>query len=132
MVVFTKEEIRFLNENEVCRLATSPKDAAPHVVPVCYIFENGIFYIFTDYSTRKFKNIKENPRVSMVVDVYRQPSNKAVFIQGSATIIEKGKEYKEVYEKFYKKFYWVKADPWDEGEAPLLKVKPEEKVSWGF
>lgn len=131
MVVFTKEEIRFLNENEVCRLATSSKDA-PHVVPVCYIFENGNFYIFTDYSTKKFKNIKENPRVSVVVDVYRQPSNKAVFIQGSATIIEKGKEYKEVYEKFYKKFYWVKADPWEEGEAPLLKVKPEKKVSWGF
>ncbi len=68
----------------------------------------------------------------MVVDVYRQPSNKAVFIQGSAAIIEKGKEYKEFYEKFYKKFFWVKADPWDEGEAPLLKVKPEKKVSWGF
>ena len=129
MVVFTKEEIRFLNENEVCRLATSSKDA-PHVVPVCYIFENGNFYIFTDYSTKKFKNIKENPRVSVVVDVYRQPSNKAVFIQGPATIIEKGKEYKEVYEKFYKKFYWVKADPWEEGEAPLLKVKPDKKVSW--
>ncbi len=132
MATFTKEELKFLNENEVCRLATSPKDAAPHVVPVCYIFENGNFYIFTDYSTRKFKNIKENPRVSVVMDVYRQPSNKAVFIQGSATIIEKGEEYKEVYEKFYKKFYWVKADPWEEGEAPLLKVKPEKKVSWGF
>ncbi len=131
MVFFTKEEIGFLNENEVCRLATSSKDAA-HVVPVCYISENGNFYIFTDYSTKKFKNIKENPGVSMVVDVYRQPSNRAVFIQGSATIIEKGKEYKEVYQKFYEKFYWVKADPWGEGEAPLLKVKPDKKVSWGL
>jgi len=131
MVVVNKEETKFVNDNEVCRLATSSKDA-PHVVPVCYISENGNFYIFTDYSTKKFKNIKENPGVSMVVDVYRQPSNKAVFIQGSAMIIEKGKEYEEVYEKFYRKFHWVKADPWEEGEAPLLKVKPEKKVSWGF
>jgi hypothetical protein len=48
------------------------------------------------------------------VDVYRQPNNKEVFIQGSA------------------KFYWVKADSWEEVEAPLLKVKPEKKVSWGL
>jgi nitroimidazol reductase NimA-like FMN-containing flavoprotein (pyridoxamine 5'-phosphate oxidase superfamily) len=129
---FSREEIRFLESNEACRLATASKDALPHVTPVCYIFENGYFYIFIDYGTKKFKNVKENPKVSLVVDIYRQPSNRAVFIQGSVEILEKGKEYREMYEKFYKKFYWVRADPWREGEAPLLKVKPERKVSWGL
>lgn len=116
---------------EVCRFATASKNI-PHVVPVCYIFLNGYFYIFADYDTRKFKDIKESPNVSLVVDVYRQPSNKAVFIQGSVEILEKGKEYNDMYERFYKKFYWVRADPWKEGEAPLLKISSKKKVSWGF
>ena len=78
MVTFAKKEISFLNKHEVCRLATAAKDATPHVVPVCYVFHNGYFYIFTDYGTKKLQNIKENPKVALAVDVYRQPSNAAV------------------------------------------------------
>ena len=59
-------------------------------------------------------------------------SNKAVAVQGRAEIIEKGKEFQRLYDKFYIKFEWVRQDPWEEGEAPFVKVKPLHKASWGL
>jgi nitroimidazol reductase NimA-like FMN-containing flavoprotein (pyridoxamine 5'-phosphate oxidase superfamily) len=129
---FSPEERKFLEENEVCRLATCDKKGIPHVTPVCYIFRGDNFYIFTDYGTKKLKNIKENPNVALIVDVYRQPRNKAVLIIGKAEILERGEEYKQMYDLFYKKFDWVRRDPWNQGEAPLIKVIPEKKISWGL
>jgi PPOX class F420-dependent enzyme/OxyR family protein len=132
MVSFSEEELKFILSNEVCRLATVSKDGKPHVVPVCYIYANNAFYIFTDYGTKKYYNIKNNPNVALVIDVYRAPWNKAVAIEGKAEILERGEEYKEIYKKFYEKFLWVRKDPWNEGEAPLIKVIPEKKISWGL
>ncbi|MEM5802252.1 MAG: pyridoxamine 5'-phosphate oxidase family protein [Candidatus Aenigmatarchaeota archaeon] len=132
MVKFSEKEVKFLEGQEVCRLATSSKSLQPHVVPVCYIFHKGHFYIATDFDTKKLKNLKENRKVSLVVDVYRQPKNKAIFIQGEAEILERGEEFKEISEIFFKKFYWARADPWEEGETVILKIKPEKKISWGI
>jgi len=41
-------------------------------------------------------------------------------------------EFKKLYQKFDKKFEWVRNDPWKEGEAPFIKVKPFSKISWGL
>ena len=48
------------------------------------------------------------------------------------TIIENGTEFKNLYDLFYKKFEWVRRDPWKEGEAPFLKIIPSGKTSWGL
>jgi uncharacterized protein len=130
-VTFSKAERDFLGRNEACRLATC-RDSVPHVVPVSYVFEDGAFYIATDYETKKYKNIKENKRVALTVDVYSSTSNKAVCVQGMAEIIEKGKEFARLYKVFHDRFEWVREDPWEEGEAPFLKVTPTGKVSWGL
>jgi nitroimidazol reductase NimA-like FMN-containing flavoprotein (pyridoxamine 5'-phosphate oxidase superfamily) len=129
MVRFTDRELAFINKHEMCRLA-SVADGRPHVVPVCYIFLNNNFYIATDYDTRKYRNLKKNKSVALTIDVY-QP-NKAVLVEGQAEMIEEGKEFREVYEKFYAKFAWVRADPWEEKEAPFIKIRPSKKMSWGL
>ena len=126
---FTQKEVDFINRYEVCRMATSVKNKS-HVVPICYLFVDGHFYLATDYDTKKYHNLLKNKFVSLVIDTY-QP-NKAVMIEGEAEIIERGEEFKMIYEKFYKKFSWVRATPWKEGEAPFIKVKPLKKVSWGL
>lgn len=129
MLNFSDKELEFINRNEVCRLATC-YNSKPHVVPVCYIFLNGYFYIATDYDTRKFKNIARNRNVCLVIDVYKP--NRAVMVEGIAEVIEQGEEFKQVYPIFYERFVWVRKDPWKEGEAPFIKVKPLHKVSWGI
>ncbi len=129
MVKFTKKEIDFLKKNEACRIATSYDDT-PQVTPVTYYFEDGYFYIATDYNTKKYTNLKKNNKVAIVVDVYLEGKHKAVIAQGTTEFIENGPEFKRLYEIFYKKFSWVKDMPWKEGEAPFVKITPITKRSW--
>ncbi|HZI71154.1 MAG TPA: pyridoxamine 5'-phosphate oxidase family protein [Nitrososphaeraceae archaeon] len=106
-VKFTKKEENFLLENEVCRVATSYNDI-PHIVPVAYIYENNSFFIATDYDTRKYKNLRDNKNIALAVDIYNSSvENKAVVIQGTSSFIERGEEFKKLYQKFDKKFEWV-------------------------
>ena len=130
-VTFSKPERDFLNKNEACRIATC-HDGVPHVVPVSYVFDDGLFFIATDYETKKYENIKHNKRVALVVDVYSSVDNKAVCVQGTAEIIETGHEFARLYKMFYDRFEWVRRDAWKEGEAPFVKVTPTNKVSWGL
>ncbi len=124
-------EDRFLRDNEVVRLATVGPDGLPHVVPVCYIYSSGAFWVATDYRTRKYRNLQKNKKVASLVDV-GQYSNRGILIQGKARIFEKRPEFRGIYTAFHKKFDWVRADPWKEGEAPFIRIEPSRKVSWGL
>jgi nitroimidazol reductase NimA-like FMN-containing flavoprotein (pyridoxamine 5'-phosphate oxidase superfamily) len=130
--IFNKKERKFLLENEVCRVSTSHNEV-PHVTPVAYIYEKNFLFFATDYETRKYKNLKVNNRIAASIDIYNSSiENKAVLVQGTADIIEKGREFRNLYQKFYKKFEWVRKDPWKEGEAPFIKIKTFNKISWGL
>ena len=131
MIKFTIKESEFLKENEGCRIATCTKDV-PHIAPVSYYFEDGFFYFATDYDTKKYANLKKNDKIAISVDIYSPGKHKAVVIQGSTTFIEKGPQFKKLYEIFYKKFVWVRENPWKENEAPFVKITPKTKISWGL
>lgn len=131
MLKFTIKESEFLKENEGCRIATCTKDV-PHIAPVSYYFEDGFFYFATDYDTKKYANLKKNDKIAISVDIYLPEKHKAVVVQGSTTFIEKGPQFKKLYEIFYKKFAWVRENPWKENEAPFVKITPKTKISWGL
>jgi general stress protein 26 len=96
------------------------------------VYHNNTILVATDYNTRAFTNVKLNPHVSIVIDIYQPGGHKAVCIQGKTEIIENGLEFKKFYDIFYEKFEWVRRDPWKEDEAPFLKIIPNSKVSWGL
>jgi nitroimidazol reductase NimA-like FMN-containing flavoprotein (pyridoxamine 5'-phosphate oxidase superfamily) len=128
---FTKIEEDFLLSMEEARIATSHADI-PHVKPVSFIFHDNVIFIATDYKTRTFKNVKINPKVGIVMDVYESGKHKAVCIQGKVVILEKGQEFIRTYKMFEKKFSWVRNEPWKENEAPFLKIIATNKISWGL
>ena len=131
MVSFSEKEIKFLQDMEECRIATSHNNI-PHVKPVSYILENQSIIIATDYDTRMYKNLLDNPKAAVSIDVYKNKDHKAVCLQGDVIIIEKGKEFLQVYKKFHDKFEWVRDQPWEENEAPFIKITPFTKSSWGL
>jgi len=127
---FTKAEENFLVKNEIGRLATVSADGTPHVVPVSYVYKSGYILIAVDYDTKKYRNLRSNGRVAFVVDTFRP--NRGILVQGIARLYDGGPEFREAYTVFYKKFSWVRANPWGEGEAPFLKIEPSHKASWGL
>ncbi len=132
VVEFPEAEKRFLKQHEVCRVASSHNDI-PHVIPVNYVFHDGFFYFATDHDTKKYRNLEKNKKSALVVDIYNSSvDNKAVIVQGVVEFVERGEEFQRLYNIFHEKFEWVREEPWKEGEAPFVKVKPLHKVSWGF
>ncbi len=127
---FTEKEARFLEENEMCRFATSSRTGEPHVVPVSYVWQEGLVYVVTDYKTRKLRNLRENPHAAILVD--RPSTRPGILISGPVQLIEKGEEYRNIYNMFHKRLSWVRGDPWKEGEAPFVKMTPRFKASWGL
>jgi nitroimidazol reductase NimA-like FMN-containing flavoprotein (pyridoxamine 5'-phosphate oxidase superfamily) len=128
--VLKKEEAEFLRSHEVCRFATASKDGWPHVTPVIYAMDGENIVIAIDYGEKKLKNLKENNRVSVVIDEYRP--NMAVVVQGLCKILEKGSEYGRLQKLLFDKFETYRKNPWKEGESPILKVVPVRGVSWGI
>jgi len=131
LIKFSDKETKFLETLEEARIATS-HDNISHVKPVSFIFWKDLILVATDYKTRTFSNIKLNANTSIVIDIYKSGNHKAICIQGKSEIIEKGLEFREFYDIFYRKFQWVRKDPWKENEAPFLKIIPNNKVSWGL
>ncbi len=130
MPSLSRNESRFLESKELCRFATATAAGAPHVTPVLYASDGNSIVIVTDYGTKKLKNLKENPRVSLVVDEYRP--NRGIVIQGECTIYEKGTEYRRLLKILFRKFKYYRNNPWGEGEAPILKITPRKIISWGL
>ncbi len=131
MIEFNQKEIEFLELLEEARIATS-HDNISHVKPVSFVFADNVILVATDYDTRTFTNIKSNPPTSIVIDIYKSGEHKAICIQGKTEIVENGIEFNKFYEIFYKKFEWVRKEPWKENEAAFLKIVPNNKVSWGL
>lgn len=69
-VTFSDEEVAFLTQSRLARVATVSSECQPHVVPVVYEFDGTAFY-FTGWNLEKslkFKNLSENKKVALVVD----------------------------------------------------------------
>lgn len=131
MITFLDAEKKFLESLEECRIATV-HDKIPHVKPVSYIFYKESILIATDYGTRTYKNLKQNPKSALSIDIYKSGAHKAICIQGDTEIIENGPQFLEIYDIFHDKFDWVRNEPWKENEAPFLKIIPFSKTSWGL
>jgi nitroimidazol reductase NimA-like FMN-containing flavoprotein (pyridoxamine 5'-phosphate oxidase superfamily) len=125
-----KKEIAFLGRRDLARLATVSKELMPHVIPVVYAMDEEKVIVAVDYGTKKLENLKANPRVSLVVD--EPEPNRAVFIQGTAVILERGPEYLRLLDILFKKFEYYRKNPWTEGESPILSITPLKVVSWGL
>src|SRR5579872_6878618 len=111
-ITFTDEEVEFLESSRLARVATSGKKAEPHVVPVAIEFDGEYFYFggWNLEQSLKFRNIKENSKVALVVDdlaSVRPWRPRGVEVRGRAEIQENN-------------------------DGIYVKITPERKVSWGL
>jgi len=111
-VTFTDDEVAFLTQCRLARVATASCEGQPHVVPVVYEFDGASFY-FAGWKLErslKVKNLLENKKVALVVDelVTVCPWRpRGIEIRGVAELAhERGRAY--------------------------VKVTPLVKCSWGF
>jgi len=123
-------QLAFLKAHELCRLATASRTAVPQVTPVIYAVDGEDVIVAIDYGEKKLQNIRENPKVALVVDEFHP--NKALAIQGSCEVVESGEEYLRLQRVLYDRFETYRRNPWKEGESPILRIRAKRCASWGI
>jgi hypothetical protein len=119
-VAMTKEEIdEFLSGRWVARLATTSKNGYPHIAPLWYYWDGECIYIALTHTRQSCKNLRHDPRCSVVIDMDDRPlmgmrSNlaKAVMIIGDAELTEVGSG----------KRVTINAGPWKGEHSPEQAV----------
>jgi pyridoxamine 5'-phosphate oxidase family protein len=67
--MFTENEIAYIRSQRLARIATVNADGQPDVVPVGYEFDGKDFYVHTEQTARKFKNIAaRRNKIALVID----------------------------------------------------------------
>jgi F420H(2)-dependent biliverdin reductase len=78
---------RFLDQRRHATLATIEPDGSPHVVPVWYVFREGLLCVATESSSRKAKNAMARPTATLTVDSRDPGAERWVSATGAVTIV---------------------------------------------
>ncbi len=130
------EIVAFVKKQPVGRLATADAQGRPHVIPVCFVYENGAFYSAIDEKPKsttrlkRLRNIADNPQVALVIDVYQDDWSQLawVMIQGTATLHERGQDHPEILAALRQKYPAYKAMALE--IRSLIEIVPEHVTNW--
>ena len=73
----------FLSEPNIAIVASSGPSGKPHAMPIWYAWRDGKVLFHTGADSKKMRNLRKNPRVSVVIDTKTAPYKVAV-IEGTA------------------------------------------------
>lgn len=125
----------FVACERVSRVATAGASGVPHLVPVCHVLAGGKVYFASGDDGRKVKNIVENPRVTLTVDLYSDHwgTLKGVMIQGRARLIERGSRFRRIRDRLYRKYpQYPREAALSPSDSVVIELTPTRVFSWGF
>ena len=123
MSVFTDKEIEYLLSQRLGRLATVRPDGKPQIAPVGFHYnaELDVIEISGRYmgQTKKFRNILQNPHVSLVIDDVLPPwQPRGVEIRGTAETLSTGGK------ALFGANYAV--------DDAIIRITPVQIIGWGL
>ncbi len=127
----------FVLRQPIGHLASADKKGRPHVVPVCFAYEDGRFVIAIDEKPKRterlkrVRNIEENGQAALVFDHYDEDWRRLgwVMVQGAATIVDDGEGHTRALAALRARYeqYGLMALEW----RPVIVVTAERVSSWG-
>jgi len=135
--MLSESEITFVLAQRAAHLATADAAGRPHVVPVCFAYADGRFYIAIDEKPkrttrlRRVRNIEENARVSLVFDHYEEDWARLgwVMVEGVATALEGGAEHSLAVAALRQRYEQYESMALE--KRPIIRVTVGKAVSWG-
>jgi len=132
----TDDELQaFLHEAPVARLGSLNPDGTVHLSALWFKYENGEILFGTQEITNKIRNLKQNPNVTVLIDI-EGPPPKGVLIYGSAELVYENVEEKRVgiFEKYMPREHaeQLVKDLADHFEPVIICVKPKRTSSYDY
>lgn len=128
----------FVLAQRVARLATVDAGGAPHIVPVCFALDGDTLYTPVDEKPkrgdparlRRVRNIRANPRVQVLVDLYDDDWRRLRYVQlrGRARLVDDGDERRCAVGLLRDRYPQYRAMTLE--ERPLIAVEVESVVGW--
>ena len=140
MPSLTPTQTAFAEAQRVGRLATADRAGQPHVVPVCYAYAAGSFYIALDAKPKRVtperlkrvRNILDNPPVALVIDRYDEDWGALAYllVRGAAALLwPDDAEHARAVELLRARYPQYHSMPID--EQPAIAIRMESVVAWG-
>jgi PPOX class probable F420-dependent enzyme len=132
----------FIAEGRVGRLGTADGSGQPLVVPICYAFDGERLYSAVDAKPkrtaadhlRRIRNIRDNPRVSVVIDHYDEDWSRLswVIIEGLADLLTEGAEFTRGADLLLAKYPQYRAMGLARDAGMMVRVRPTRVSQWRF
>jgi PPOX class probable F420-dependent enzyme len=126
-----------LHAARVARLATAGASGQPLVVPVCFAIRGDRIYSAVDLKPkrtrelRRVRNVRENPRVSLVVDDYDENWTRLrwVMVEGTAHIAD-GEERAGALAALVARYPQYVAMDLERSAGDVLAIAADRIVAW--
>ena len=130
------KKVEFIKSQKILRLATVDKNGVPHIVPVWYLYKNGNFYVGTNTSTKKAKNVRKNSKVSFCVDLGVHSPIIGVMGIGNAKLILRKNDVariaKTILLRYFKSLNNKYAQELLSQTDCVIEIVPKKITSWKF
>lgn len=122
---------KFLKEQKMLRLATVSTDGTPHVVPVWYMYTDGMIYVGTNTRTTKARNVERTGRAAFCVDKGIRSPLYGVMGRGRARLVttDIGRIVRDILLRYF--------DTMDESAEKLyqdtdciIEIFPDDIIEW--
>jgi PPOX class probable F420-dependent enzyme len=118
------------------QVATINADGTPHVVPMSYLLWEGRIGLWTDPRSRKVRNLRRDPRVTLLLEDGRSfETFRAVQLRGEARIFDDVEVSRRAGEVLFSRYGGLDDAARAQaaalaGERVLVVIDPEHSVSW--
>ena len=137
-MILTIAQERYVRCARVARLATSDERGRPHIVPVCFAYEQGVFYTAIDLKPkaspptrlRRVRNISQNPRVALLIDHYEEEWDNLSYllVRATASVVETGEERRRAVRHLRAKYEQYRTLLGD--DALVIRLTPVRVSAW--
>jgi PPOX class probable F420-dependent enzyme len=126
---------KFLATREVAILATVQADGAPLAMPMWFLHAPDTLTMISVADTQKVRNLRRDPRVSVVAETVVSGEVRGVTLQGRVEFLSDGPARRALIERFHEKYrglerLWAgKAMP---ANRVMFTIVPSRVRSWGL
>lgn len=124
----------FLGDQRIVRIATSGSDGLPHVVPLWYVWFDGVLFMNSTLGNVTLRNLHTNPRVAGIVDdgeAYEEL--RGALLHGMVEPAEGDPRIERVSELWSRKYMGGGPLPYGRWKNRVwLRLVPDRIKSWDF
>ena len=126
---------KFLATKEVVVLATVQADGSPLAMPMWFLHAPDAVTMISVTDTQKVRNLRRDPRVSVVAEAVVAGEVRGVTVQGRAQFLSDGSERRALVDRFHAKYRGLER-LWAGTAMPanrvMFRIVPSRVRSWGL